>query len=74
MKKENKLEFIKNAGGCIVSKNILDGKGNLKWILREESVNSTDNGWWFFSDIDDDEFINVTENLVVCDFNTVAEI
>ncbi|MFV0290278.1 MAG: hypothetical protein ACK5IJ_05175 [Mangrovibacterium sp.] len=42
MNRENNLEFIKNAGGCIVSKNILDGKGNLKWILREKSVDAVD--------------------------------
>lgn len=41
-------EFIENAGGCIVSKNILDGNGKLKWLVRDESVNSVDNGWRFF--------------------------
>lgn len=69
-----KTEFIKNAGGSIVSKNILEGKGRLTWILREDSVDSVDNGWRFFSNIDTDEFLNNPDNLVVCDFNTVAEI
>lgn len=67
--------FIENAGGCIVSKHILTGKGKLKWLFREESVdNKVDNGWRFLSDIDDDEFINDPKNLAVCDFNTVANI
>ncbi|MCX2824561.1 MULTISPECIES: DUF2185 domain-containing protein [Bacillus] len=69
-----KSEFIKHAGGCIVSKNILDGNGKLKWLVRDESVNSVDNGWRFFSDIDDDDYVNDPNNLVVCDFNTVAQI
>ena len=71
---KKKTEFIKNAGGSIVSKNILNNKGYLKWLLREDSVNKNDNGWRFFSDIDNEEFINNPENLAVCDFNTVAEI
>jgi hypothetical protein len=69
-----KIEFIRNAGGCIVSNNILSGQGKLKWLFREEPVNKDDNGWRFFSEVDDDKFINSPENLTVCDFNTVAEI
>ena len=74
MKEDNYIEFIKDAGGCIVSKNIVDGKGNLKWLLREEPVDEVDNGWRFLSDIDDDDYINNPDNLLVCDFNTVANI
>lgn len=75
MLKDEPIEFIEKAGGCIVSKNILDGKGKLKWLLREVSTDRTvDNGWRFFSDIDDDDFINNPDNLLVCDFNTVANI
>jgi len=74
MPQNEPVEFIKNAGASIVSKNILSGKGHLKWILREESIDKVDNGWRFFSDIDNDEFINNPDNLAVCDFNTVANI
>lgn len=69
-----KIEFIKNAGACIASKNILEGKGKLCWCIREESENSVDNGWRFLSHIDTDEFLNNPANLCVCDYNTVAEI
>lgn len=69
-----KPSFINGAGGCIVSKNILNNKGKLKWIIREESVNDMDNGWRFFSDLDDNEFINNPKNMAICNFNTVAEI
>ena len=34
-----------NLGGCIVSKNILEGKGNIKWCFREKPSNELDNGW-----------------------------
>lgn len=70
-----KTEFIKNAGACLVSKNILNGQGRLKWLVREEGIDSTvDNGWRFFSDIDTSEYLDNPNNLSVCDFNTVAEI
>lgn len=72
---EKLVEFIENAGGCVVSKNIIEGKGKLKWLVREKSVDvAVDNGWRFFSDIDDDEFVNNVENMIVCDFNTIANI
>lgn len=71
---KSKTAFIKNAGGSIVSKNIIDGKGEIKWIFREEPVNQNDNGWRFLSNIDDEQYINNPRNLVVCDFNTVAVI
>lgn len=68
------IEFIKNAGGCVVSNNILTKKGRVKWCIREQSVDKADNGWRFLSDIDTDEFLNNPNNMSVCDYNTIAEI
>lgn len=68
------VTFISNAGGCIVSKNILSHKGKLKWCVREQSMNNVDNGWRFLSDIDTDEYLSIADNMCVCDFNTVANI
>lgn len=31
-------------GGSIVSRNILENKGRIKWCFRENPVNSVDNG------------------------------
>ena len=63
-----------NMGGSIVSRNILEGKGRLKWCFREEFANEVDNGWRFLSEIDTDEFLNTPGNLVVCDWGTIFEI
>lgn len=68
------VTFIPNAGGSIVSKNILSHKGKLRWCVREESVNDVDNGWRFFSDIDTEEYLSKADNMCICDFNTVANI
>ena len=71
---KNNIEFIRKAGGCIVSNNIMSGKGKLMWCLREESMDGSDNGWRFFSDIDTEDYLSDSSNLSVCDFNTVAQI
>ena len=68
------VTFIPDAGGSIVSKNILSHKGKLRWCVREESVNDVDNGWRFFSDIDTEEYLGKADNMCICDFNTVANI
>ncbi|MEC3417554.1 DUF2185 domain-containing protein, partial [Bacillus cereus] len=39
-------------GGSVVSKNILQNKGNVKWCIKEQPVNAIDNGWRFLSEID----------------------
>lgn len=61
-------------GGSIVSKNILEEKGRLKWCIREKSINKVDNGWRFLSDIDTEEFLSNPDNMVICDWGTIFEI
>jgi Uncharacterized protein conserved in bacteria len=68
------MEFLKSPGGCVVSNNIINKKGDLKWCVREKSLNKADNGWRFLSDIDTEEFLNSPANMSVWDFNTIAEI
>ena len=43
-------------GACLVSKNIYEKKGKLKWCVRENSTRDIDNGWRFQADIDNEEF------------------
>ena len=61
-------------GASIVSNNILENKANIKWILRENSVNELDNGWRFLSEIDTEEYLSHAENMSICDWNTIVEI
>jgi hypothetical protein len=62
MSSKKRIEFIRNPGGSVVSKNILNGKGKLKWCIREKPLNDFDNGWRFLSDIDTDEFLSNPNN------------
>ena len=63
-----------NMGGSIVSRNILENKGRIKWCFRENPVNTIDNGWRFLSEIDTNEFLQKPSNMVICDWGTVFEI
>jgi hypothetical protein len=68
------IEFIPGAGACLVSKNVLSGAGRIKWMVREESRATADNGWQIFSDIDTTEYLHDANNLVITDFNSVCEL
>lgn len=72
--KKKRVVFIENAGGVIITKSIYQGTSKLKWFFREESANPVDNGWRAIGDNDTQEYINNTENLMVVDFNTLANI
>lgn len=61
-------------GGSIVSRNVWEKKGRIKWIFREKSVNDVDNGWRFLSEIDTDEYLSDSKNMVVCSWESVLEI
>ena len=61
-------------GASIVSNNILKNKANIKWILRENSINELDNGWRFLSEIDTEEYLSHAENMSICDWSTIVEI
>ena len=64
----------KGMGGCIVSKNILEHKGKLKWCIKESPVNELDNGWRFLSSEDTDDFLEDSSNMLVCDWSTIIQI
>ena len=61
-------------GACTVSKNIYEGKGNLKWCIKEESKREADNGWVFLSDIDTEEYLSNFNNFCILSFETLIEI
>lgn len=67
-------EFIRDSGASIASRRILDGSALLKWAVREDPSNPSDNGWRFFSEIDDESYLDDPSNLEVASFNEVAAI
>ena len=61
-------------GACMVSRNIYEGKGRLKWCIREKSVRDADNGWRFLSEIDTDEYLADKKNWCVLAYETLIDI
>lgn len=61
-------------GGSTTTKNLLNGVGELRWCVREESKHEVDNGWIFLSDQDTEEYLADINNWVICDFGTIVEI
>ena len=58
-----------------MTKRLFNGEGKLKWIFREKSVDpKIDTGWRFISDIDGTDDVNDPDNLIICDFNFIANL
>jgi len=67
-------EFIKDAGACLATKNVMKRRGRVRWMVREPSVVGPDNGWRIFSDIDTDEYLADASNFQIVSFNDVCAI
>ena len=68
------IEFIPNAGACLATKNVLDGTGRVRWMVRRASKAPADNGWQIFSHVDTSEYLNDTSNWQIVDFNDLCAI
>lgn len=68
------IEFIPDAGACLVSNNVLSGAGRVKWMVRETPHAPGDNGWRIFSSIDTDDYLADADNITIVDFNQVCEV
>ena len=75
-KKTEEKEPLKthNLGGCIITRSLYEDTSKLKWIFREEPVNPADNGWRALGDTDTEDYINISGNNVVVDFDKLVEI
>ncbi len=62
-------QFIPRAGACLVSKNIIEGRGLVRWMRRQEAAVPRDNGWRIFSHIDDAAYLADPDHLQAVDFN-----
>ncbi len=61
-------------GACLVSRNIYNGNGRLKWCVKENGKRDVDNGWRFISEIDTDEFLADVNNWCILAYESVIEI
>ena len=57
---------------CILSRNVLMGRGRVAFALRHQPNNPADNGWRVFSEFDSDEFVNDPDNMAIVHWDTVV--
>ncbi|RNI23988.1 DUF2185 domain-containing protein [Flexivirga caeni] len=68
------MEFIPDAGACLVTTHVRDGVGRVKFMVREKSQVPADNGWRIFSEFDTEEYMNQGDPFVIMAFNDVCAI
>ena len=69
--KVSTVNFMKNAGDCLISDSILSGYSRLKHLYRVQPETPTDSGWRALSE--EDTEID-SDNFTTCDYNTLATI
>lgn len=67
-------EFIPEAGACLATANVLEGRGRVRWMVRGASKAPADNGWQIMSHIDDSAYLNDTSNWRIVETPTGREI
>ena len=60
-------------GGFIVSKNIINGE-RIKYTFREKSQIRQLNGWTLYSDVDDDNYVNDSDNFMILSAESLFQI
>ncbi|WP_394160566.1 immunity protein Imm33 domain-containing protein [Galactobacter valiniphilus] len=65
---------IENAGSCIATAQAISAPGRIRWMMRTPSAVSSDSGWRFYADEDDEENVAHTTNMRVVDFNQVVDL
>lgn len=60
-------------GGFVVSKNIIKGTP-IRYSFREKSSISELNGWNFYSEEDDEEYVNDPKHFVVLNAESISKI
>ena len=68
------IEFIPRAGACIATRNVIEEKGVVRWMVRGESHHPADNGWQIMSHIDTSDYLNDPSNWQVVSFNDLCSI
>jgi len=72
IKAENIKQLISPIGGCFASDKITCGGYLIGIMYREEPEFDHDSGWRFFSGLEDQDYVDNPDNLMIYDVNTIA--
>lgn len=66
------IEFIPNAGLCLVSRKVMEREAPVRWMTRGRPQAPGDTGWQILSIADTPEYLQQPGNLVIADYNAVC--
>lgn len=66
--------FIQGAGAALATRNVMEGRGLVRWMMREAPQAPEDSGWRVFSEFDTQEYLDDPANTQVVDYNSVCAI
>jgi hypothetical protein len=68
-------ELIKDAGACMTTLHVMNGEGRIRFMTRSGKRHAAaDNGWQIFSELDTDDYLAVTANSTIADFNQLCAV
>lgn len=68
------IEFIPKSGACLATKNVLELRGLVRWMVRVPPTGGADNGWQIMSHIDTIEYLQDKNSWQIVAFNDVCNI
>ena len=72
LKPEQFTQLIAPMGACLATDKITVDGELVDYMYREEPSNEVDSGWRFFSETDDQEYVDDPNNIMIYDVNTIA--
>jgi hypothetical protein len=67
-------EYIPQSGACTMTLNAYEGRGKMRWMVREESKHPADNGWVVMSHVDTEEYLSYPANWRITSYNEACAI
>lgn len=65
-------DLIVPMGGCYATDNITVDGNKIKVMIREEKSYDQDSGWFFMSGLEDQDYIDNQDNIMIYEVNTLA--
>ena len=67
-------DVLEATGACVATRNVMEMRGRVRWLVRQQPQAPEDSGWRVFSEFDDDDYVNDPANSQVVDYNSVCAI
>jgi hypothetical protein len=72
LKADEIVNLINPMGGCIATDKITVDGELFDFMVRSKPSFDKDSGWQFFSGIEDQDYVDNPDNLMIYDVNTIA--